>query len=181
MQAFPQERILASLQEAQAQVNSLDFALQKRKMVEVFGWHEDVVNAMEEQYRKFLALSKALDACSIDVKIVPTRLIDEFWHLHIMDTEKYHNDCAAVFNGYFHHYPYFGFVDDADVASWRHASTAANDVWKVAYGEDLYGDDDGDAYDMDRQFHNEMSAAILASPGFAAARCRTQCKPVKCK
>lgn len=181
MQMNDMSRIAVATLEAQAEVGGIEFSMQKRKMVEVFGWHAEAVDLMESQYRKFLALTKALKKCGSEIEIVPTRIIDEFWHWHVLDTMKYHSDCQVLFGGYLHHFPYFGFVDDKDVAAWKQASIQAAEVWKIAFNEDLYGDDDADAYEMDRQFHSMMSATIMSSPGYAAGRCRTACKPVKCK
>lgn len=175
------DQLKSALKKSEPKVDALDFALQKRKMTEVFGWHQAVVDAMEEQYRKFLSLSHALKTIKSNLEIVPNRLVDEFWHLHVMDTAKYHDDCMYLFEEYFHHYPYFGFVNEADTAAWKDSAAEAHSVWKAVYGEDLYSDQDEDAYEMDRKFHAEISASILASPRMSAARCRTQCKPVKCR
>ncbi len=43
-----------------------------------------------------------------NVPIVPTTLIDEFWHAHILDTVKYMDDCEALYGCYIHHFPYLG-------------------------------------------------------------------------
>lgn len=56
------------------------------------------------EYRRFLALR----VWHPDAELVPNRLIDEFWHAHILDTMAYVRDCEAVFGQYLHHYPYMG-------------------------------------------------------------------------
>lgn len=166
---------------AECSVGALDFLLQKRKMVEIFGWHPEVVDLMEAEYRKFLIIKYALNGSECNFDIVPNRLVDEFWHLHIMDTQKYQEDCQNLFGSYLHHLPYFGFLDEDDIENWKSASNIANDIWLSIFGEALYGEDDADAYVKDRAFHAEVSAEILSSKTYGAARCRTQCKPVKCK
>lgn len=55
----------------------------------------------EAQYREFLLASKL----NPDSKLSPNLLVDEFWHAHILHTEKYVNDCAEYFGYYFHHRP----------------------------------------------------------------------------
>jgi hypothetical protein len=55
-------------------------------------------------YRAYLALIELHPG----EQIAPTKAIDQAWHAHILDTEKYAGDCAAVFGRFIHHYPYFG-------------------------------------------------------------------------
>jgi len=45
--------------------------------------------------------------------IVPTKHIDEFWHNHILDTEKYFQDCISLHGKFVHHFPYLGTDDKA--------------------------------------------------------------------
>lgn len=54
-----------------------------------------------ELYKNFLFLNKKHPGKSL----VPTREIDEFWHNHILHTQKYVNDCLQIFGHYFHHQP----------------------------------------------------------------------------
>ena len=164
-------------------VAKLDFDLQKRKMVEVQGWTQEAVDIMENEYRKFLALSAALEFVKSQLVIVPNRTIDLFWHAHIMDTEKYHKDCTSVFGHYFHHFPYFGMQDEADTQQWLHASHSTSDLWREAFGEALYGENTNeDAYETDKQWAADISASIVSSTLSGPKRCkRTNCKPQKCK
>lgn len=37
--------------------------------------------------------------------LVPTREIDEFWHNHILYTQRYTEDCLNIFGHYLHHQP----------------------------------------------------------------------------
>jgi hypothetical protein len=62
---------------------------------------EAVLKAGESQYREFLRQSK-LNPTS---KVSPNLFVDEFWHAHILHTEKYVSDCAEYFGYYFHHRP----------------------------------------------------------------------------
>lgn len=64
----------------------------------------------EEEYRKFLTLKRLYP----ELEFVPSKLVDEFWHSHILDTRSYHADCERVFGHYLHHYPYFGIHDEKD-------------------------------------------------------------------
>ena len=40
--------------------------------------------------------------------VVPTEEIDAFWHVHILDTAKYADDCNTTFGYFLHHFPYLG-------------------------------------------------------------------------
>lgn len=62
---------------------------------------EEVLKIGESQYREFLRHSK-LNPLS---KTSPNRLVDEFWHAHILHSEKYVSDCAEYFGYYLHHCP----------------------------------------------------------------------------
>lgn len=171
--------------ESEAAVSLIDLSIIKRKMVETFGWNADVVDAMEDRYRKFLAVQAATRALGMNVEIVPDRMIDEIWHMHILDTRKYAADCVALFGEVLHHDPYFGMMGEADRAAWTAQANRCDHLWYELFGSPLYPsadlDGDGDAYALDREFHRTMSHALLRSDRSTVARCRTQCKPVKCK
>ena len=111
-------------------VESLDFSAIKRKMldpVEGNGLSTDEIELAEREYRRFLSLR--IYERSID--LVPSRLVDEFWHAHILDTLAYVRDCQEVFGEYLHHYPYLGI--GSDVA--RHELKQAFEKTKAAYEE----------------------------------------------
>ena len=55
----------------------------------------------EAWYRRFLTLI----AKHPSRNLVPTQLIDEVWHLHILHTEQYADDCAKIFGHFVHHNP----------------------------------------------------------------------------
>lgn len=73
------------------------------------GWNRELVDTIEKQYRQFLHLIS-----TTDYVIVPTRLIDKFWHIHILDTHKYAEDCENLFGRFIHHFPYFGMRGEED-------------------------------------------------------------------
>lgn len=76
-------------------------------------WKSDIstqARIAESQYRMFLVLNLLYPG----ERIVPTQLVDKFWHYHILDTQKYMADCDSIFGHYFHHFPYFGIRSDND-------------------------------------------------------------------
>ncbi|MBD1803886.1 glycine-rich domain-containing protein-like [Microcoleus sp. FACHB-SPT15] len=74
------------------------------------GWtYEQTVRAIAD-YIRFLRL-KSLHPTA---KLVPTREIDKVWHCHILDTQKYAQDCHLLFGRFIHHFPYYGLRGKAD-------------------------------------------------------------------
>lgn len=74
------------LEQAMAKVAVLDFSKLKRKLETTEGWSSDATDQAEQLYRKFLALVIAYPHHTLG----PSRMIDSFWHAHILDT------CALV-------------------------------------------------------------------------------------
>lgn len=69
-----------------------------------YGWEQELAEEVAVMYRAFLFLCKTYP----EETIVPIKEVDEFWHLHILDTQKYHKDCQNIFGYYLHHFPYAG-------------------------------------------------------------------------
>ena len=86
-----------------SKIASFDLTRAKRRLQDPVlgkGWSLDKVEAVEQHYRDFL-LMVATGHTS-----VPTKDVDEMWHLHILDTEAYAMDCLAAFGRFIHHRPY---------------------------------------------------------------------------
>ena len=95
-------------------------------------WSLDFATTVELWYRRFLYLSCVYP----NELLVPTEEIDEFWHLHILDTQKYHRDCSYLFGQYLHHFPYLGQrgSDDRILLKKEFAKT-------LAFFREQFGDD----------------------------------------
>ena len=65
-------------------------------------------------YQRYMAVTKALGG----IQLVPNAGIDEIWHMHILDTRAYMQDCDALFGEYLHHYPYFGMLSEENQQQW---------------------------------------------------------------
>lgn len=124
--------------EIQAQVwnkiETLDLDPIKCKLMdpdEGIGWSRGLTDIVESQYRQFLKLT----ALGVGV-IVPTKLIDQFWHAHILDTRKYAEDCDQVFGYFLHHFPYLGMRGEQDrrnlEISFRSTQKLAVDIFGAA-------------------------------------------------
>jgi hypothetical protein len=119
------------------------------------GCSSQQLEQMEEEYRKFLALHLAFP----DADIVPCKLVDEIWHQHILDTKAYRADCQRIFGRFLDHYPYFGMRGPEDAQALIDAYEDTLIRYREAFGE--------------------PPPDTWISP--EAGRCRTACKPQKCR
>jgi hypothetical protein len=94
------------------------------------GYSDAELDLREGEYRKFLALHMAFR----EAEIAPCKMVDEFWHQHILDTEAYHDDCDAIFGDYLHHFPYFGMRGEADAEALQDAYADTLGRYRVAFG-----------------------------------------------
>ena len=122
--------------QARAIVDTWDFSLMRIKMQEPnhAGWDIERIDAAIEDYRRYMAVTKALDG----YQLIPNGEIDRIWHEHILDTRQYATDCMELFGGFLHHYPYFGMRSDSDASNWQSASSLSQDFWMRVFGESLY-------------------------------------------
>jgi len=108
-----------NLEQARQYIDDIDFTavydkLTRDDILRPYGykWAPQEAEIAISNYKKFLYIlvkyHKDFDT------ILPTLEIDEIWHNHILDTEKYINDCDVLFGRYYHHYPYFG-IDDQQI------------------------------------------------------------------
>ncbi len=143
-----------SFHQSMEDIVALDLSMIKLKLQDTDegpGWTAERCDAVEVDYKRFLALKRAYPG----VEIVPDQEVDLFWHQHILDTEKYAQDCETLFGAFLHHYPYFGMQGEEDYAR---LCAAFNET------RSLY----------ERHFNGKGSLS-------SSAKCRTKCKPVKCK
>lgn len=119
--------------------NAWDFELAVKKIVEVKGgaWDLGRAEAAVQNYKRYMAVTKALGG----VQLVPNGDIDEVWHMHILDTRAYMNDCQQLFGEYLHHYPYFGMLGEENQRQWLEVQTESSALWYELFGEALYGID----------------------------------------
>lgn len=136
-----------------ADIEALDLSMIKRKLKdpeEGMGWTSEECDDVEVEYKRYLTLKRAYP----EQEIVPNQSVDKFWHYHILDTQKYAEDCEVLFGYFLHHYPYFGMNGPEDEQALADAFSATAALYEAHFG-----------------------VGYAAS----ASRCRTQCKPVRCK
>ena len=115
------------------------------------GWTLAHANAVELEYRRFLQLMKQFP----EEETAPLVDVDTFWHYHILDTMKYAEDCQNVFGYFLHHFPYFGMRGEDDHANLCAAFSETQTFYEIHFGG--------------------------KGGSSNSAKCRTKCKPVKCK
>ena len=119
MQAHDQD--IAAMWQA---IDELDFDRIKAKLIHRSRGKltEQAVALAEVGYRQFLKLAAKYP----DVPVVPNEEIDEFWHMHILDTQRYAPDCERIFGRMIHHDPYLGVDPDAqEQARWAALTEAS--------------------------------------------------------
>jgi hypothetical protein len=139
-------------------IEALDLEMIKMKLQdneEGPGWSRTLCDEAEVEYKRFLALKRLYP----EKEVVPNKVIDQFWHQHILDTEKYAKDCELLFGRFIHHYPYFGMNGAEDAQNLVDAFDETKRIYKRHFGENFQG------------FAKRCKAP----------KCRTQCKPMKCR
>ena len=94
------------------------------------GWSRAKVDAVELEYRRFLALTARYPGEAI----TPDTDVDKFWHGHILDTIKYEQDCHETFGYFLHHYPYFGMRDEEDAVNLTKAAARTKALYEKEFG-----------------------------------------------
>ena len=95
------------------------------------GWSFAFALAVAQEYRRFLALC----AMNPDTSIVPSSVVDDFWHLHILDTSKYQDDCQRFLGYFLHHFPYFGMRGERDAKNLKAAWEGTLALYHRTFGE----------------------------------------------
>ncbi|MGD1900019.1 MAG: glycine-rich domain-containing protein [Phormidesmis sp.] len=93
-------------------------------------WSLERATQAIEQYRRFLILTQHYP----DNRIVPSREVDEVWHVHILDTAKYREDCDVLFGKFIDHWPYFGLKDKAERKELNDAFSETQALFRLHFG-----------------------------------------------
>lgn len=99
-------------------------------------WTDEVLAETEASYRRLLALN----ALHPSETIVVNKILDDYWHQHILDTRKYAADCQQVFGYFLHHDPYFGLNGEEDRQRNREGFAATQQLWEETFGAPLVGE-----------------------------------------
>ena len=124
-----------SLEEAKRYLDLIDFSMIINKMVVFDDWLRADAEVTSQFYKNFLFLKKKY---AREYEMPPSLDIDEFWHYHILDTEKYQTDCEAIFGYYLHHYPYFGIDAASTREDLNNAFQIVQDLHVKEFGSLIY-------------------------------------------
>lgn len=114
-------------------IKQLDLGPIKYKLVYEYDWSREEADAMEIHYKAFLHLAKKYPKKAI----VPSKKLDEMWHMHILDTQKYTEDCQNIFGKLLHHFPYFGLRGTDDAVALAKAFTETAELFMTEFGIQL--------------------------------------------
>lgn len=103
-------------------------------MVSHQGWSRKDAEEVCRLYRNFLFLSAKYP----DKRLPPSEDVDEFWHNHILDTQKYRLESEAIFGRYFDHYPYFGIDEKTNMNDLSCAFSETQRLHQEEFGEPIY-------------------------------------------
>ncbi len=114
-------------------IHSIDLSMIEMKLKSQKGgnWSETKVKEGIKWYKRFLILNVKYPTKSI----VPTAIIDEVWHTHILDTRKYAEDCQTVFGYFVHHFPYFGLRSHEDAVKSKQAFEETLMLFELEFNE----------------------------------------------
>lgn len=129
----------AVFEQALASTVAWDFSLAIEKILDTKGgeWTRVRAEKAVHNYKRYMAVTKALGG----LQMVPNGDIDEIWHMHILDTRAYVDDCNALFGEYLHHYPYFGMLSEENRQQWLQVQSLSTSLWAQLFDEPLYGVD----------------------------------------
>jgi hypothetical protein len=96
-----------------------------------YGWSAEYADRVETAYKRYLILV----AKYATLTLAPNRDIDRFWHMHILDTRKYAEDCEATFGHFMHHFPYSGLRGEDDARAHDMASETMRQLYAREFGE----------------------------------------------
>ena len=65
------------------------------------GWSDSDTAAIYKEYLRYLTIEQSFPSSNL----VPSELVDEIWHDHILHTKRYAQDCHKMFGKYLHHLP----------------------------------------------------------------------------
>jgi len=130
-----------ALEKILERVSKVDFTPHGYKLEREYDWGEDKINHAIKIYKEWLVLQVFYE----ELSFAPSELIDELWHVHILDTRKYMNDCNAIKGEFIHHYPYFGITDQENEGVLEDGFALTKKLYMKHFGHSNLGFNDGHA------------------------------------
>lgn len=126
-QEFEMQKTKLTASDALAALTAWDLTAVKKHAVKNELYAADEVDAVEVEYKKYLALCIAYP----DLPMPTPLKLDDLWHTHILFTQDYAAMCASIGGTFIHHNPFVDgeSCDQADLA-----------LLKELYGEAFGGE-----------------------------------------
>ena len=105
--------VQVALRDSLDNLNLEPIVIKSMDKLEGEGWSFEYAQSVEREYRRFLTLCREYP----EKPVVPSSIVDKMWHLHILDTRKYSEDCERFLGFFLHHFPYFGMRGEDDAAN----------------------------------------------------------------
>lgn len=115
-------------------ISALDLSSVIQNMVAREGWSLKDALAVAGLYRNYLYLLAKYP----DKSLPPSEDVDEFWHMHILDTQKYRADCDAMFGRYIDHNPQTSTSGLAGISDLNAAFQETQALHCEEFGEYIY-------------------------------------------
>jgi hypothetical protein len=64
--------------------------------------------------------------------------VDKIWHVHILDTSKYREDCNFLFGFFLEHFPYIGLHSPEDKEAWERNFESTIEMYQDYFSIDAY-------------------------------------------
>jgi hypothetical protein len=97
------------------------------------GWTREYADSIESAYKTYLSMLVKNPDDAEDIML--SKDVDEFWHTHILQTIKYHEDCEAVFGKYLHHQPHIGELGREDLLKRDQAAEKTRRLYEREFGD----------------------------------------------
>ena len=81
-------------------IDSIDFSEIKKSLMKKLNYIESSADLAIQEYKLFL-----LECSESGKKNIPSKIVDDVWHTHILYTKKYATDCQNIFGYFLHHEP----------------------------------------------------------------------------
>lgn len=125
----------SKIDEAMSVIDSLDFKPISFKLEKEYGWSRESLDRAVPLYKQWLVLQLYYS----ELSFAPSELVDEYWHMHILDTRKYIEDCQFVFGYYLHHYPYFGLTEVENAETLKKGFDLTKRLYQHHFGHSSLG------------------------------------------
>jgi|SRR5579871_6061091 len=133
MMQYLQKDLDSELARSAHYIQTLDFSQIIDKLVDHMGWARGHAVEAAELYKKFLFLQRKYGHL---YTLPPSEDIDEFWHMHILDTKRYRKDCEVIFGRILEHYPYLGIDESTNFEDLERAFGKTHELFALEFNKE---------------------------------------------